>query len=449
MALITYQDLEACTSDKDRIDLVYKAIKEHKSSDAYRNAETAQRYYEQNTDYLRSKKVIIDFYGREIEDKYSPDSRVITNYFDYFVTQLTQYLLSNGVTFQSDSVKEKIQGFDEALQEIATKAQLHKKAYGFFNHDRIVPLSFLEFVEFLDEENGSIRAGARFWQLADDKPLRITFFEEDGVTEYIKRKSEDIELYRDKVPYVTKYLQSEASGIEVYDGYNYESFPIVPMFWIKDQTRLGFNQGIIDGYERTISNLTNGASDPETDYWILKSSGGMSQEDDQRFLESLKMRKIVHSDDDGDIQKETRSIQVEAAVNTLNNLRKQLFDNFQAFDPQTITAGNVTATQINSAYQPLDSISNRFEYKITEFVLNILKLAGISDEYPIYQRERIVNGTELVQNLIQLAPYLDEETIIDKLPGFTPEEKQLIKERKAAEGLRKLEIEEEPEEDEE
>ena len=42
-----------------------------------------------------------------------------------------------------------------------------------------------EFAALQDEETSAIRAGVRFWQLADNKPLRATLYEEDGYTEYV------------------------------------------------------------------------------------------------------------------------------------------------------------------------------------------------------------------------------------------------------------------------
>ena len=41
-----------------------------------------------------------------------------------------------------------------------------------------------------DEENGALRAGIRYWQVDETKPLRLTLYEEDGFTEYIKRKDD-------------------------------------------------------------------------------------------------------------------------------------------------------------------------------------------------------------------------------------------------------------------
>lgn len=51
-----------------------------------------------------------------------------------------------------------------------------------------------EFVPLHDEEDGALKAGIRFCQIAPDKPLRMTLYELDGYTEYIRRKSKDIEV---------------------------------------------------------------------------------------------------------------------------------------------------------------------------------------------------------------------------------------------------------------
>lgn len=426
--MITYQDLMAATTETDKIQIIMKAIDEHKSSDAYKEAVISENYYKQKSDCYYRDKYIIDFKGRRVKDEYSPDDKICSNYYDYYVTQLTQYLLSNGVTFKNDEIKEKIKLFDDVIQEIATNAQIHKKAYGFFNVDTIVPFSFLEFVEFVDEENNQIRAGVRFWQIDKNKPLRITLFEEDGVTEYIRRNDEDVVEYMPKRPYVLNYSESEASGIDYHGGYNYKSFPVVPLYWVKDSTRLGTNKGCIDSFERTATNISNETSDPETDYWVLKNCDGMTTEDDQKFLENLKIRKIVHGEGD-EISKETRTIQYQAGVAMLAEQRRIMFNNFQAFDPETIAAGNVTATQIDAAYQPLDNLCDRFEYYVSAFIMKILELAGYKDDYPSYTRNRIANETEKSQSILMWAQFLDSETLIDLCPYLTPEQKEVVKER--------------------
>ena len=71
-----------------------------------------------------------------------------------------------------------------------------------------------------------------------------------------------------------------------------------------------------------------------------------------------------------------------------------------------------------------------YEYQIGECVRQILALQGI-DDYPQFKRNRISNQYEQVQMVMLEAEYLDEETVLNKLPNVTPDEVEGIMQRKA------------------
>lgn len=434
--MITFQDLQETESNiKDRLQLIDKAIAEHKTTDAYKIALNADMYYaHQNPTIMRYEKYIHDMVGK-VKDTVSPNHKIASRYYFFFITQLVQYLLSNGTTFDDPAVKEKIKNIDEALSKLATFAQNHGVSFGFFNLDRIEVFALTEFVPLYDEENGSIRAGIRFWQIADDKPLRVTLYEENGYTEYIKRKNAEYEELQPKRAYKQMIRVSDATGTEIYDGENYPSFPVVPLYNINKQSELVGNQGTIDAYDLVVSKMTNNISEGDLIYWLIHNADGMSPNDDQRLLEMLHVQHLAHVDD-GQIEAKTIEIPHEATDAALERLRKQLFDDFMAFDPGQISAGSVTATQITAAYQQLDNKADMFEYQIIEFVLGILKVAGI-DDYPKFKRNRIANMTEETQTILTAASVLDTETIIEKLPFLTPEEAEQAIQRASDEEMQR------------
>ena len=85
-----------------------------------------------------------------------------------------------------------------------------------------------------------------------------------------------------------------------------------------------------------------------------------------------------------------------------------------ALDVKQIANGSTTATQIRAAYEPLNSKLNQFEYRVTDFVLGILALAGIEDE-PTYTRDYLINQQEMVQTLLLTAGTLPDDYIVGKL----------------------------------
>ena len=115
-------------------------------------------------------------------------------------------------------------------------------------------------------------------------------------------------------------------------------------------------------------------------------------------------------------------------------LRKDLYEDAMALDTQEIAAGNVTATQITAAYEALSQAADDFEAQTIKFILGLLKVMGITD-YPKFDRSQVSNAPETTQMIMSAAGVLDNDTIIDKLPFLTTDEKEEVKNRLSAEQM--------------
>lgn len=421
----TYQDLLAVGAvEADRMDFLLKVVREHQQSDTYKTAVDADLYYKhQNPTIMKAQKIVYNMLGQAVHDEYSANNKIPCRYYFYFITQAVQFLLGNGVSFSEDSTVEKLgKGFDKAVQRIATKALNGGVAYGFWNADHIEVLGVTctdgepAFAPLYDEENGALRAGVRFWQVDADKPLRLTLFEEDGFTEYIKRKDEEITVLQEKRDYMQIVEQSEASGTTIYNGGNYPAFPVIPLFNVNHQSELVGNRETLDAYDLMASALVNNVDEGNLIYWVLKNCGGMDDIDDAKFVDRLKTIHVAHADGDDGSSIEAHTIEAPFQANeaALERLRGQLFDDFMALDVKQIAGGATTATQIEAAYEPLNSKADMFEYQVTEFIEALLRLLGI-DDAPTYTRSMIVNQQETIQNVLSAASYLSEEYVAQKI----------------------------------
>ena len=420
----TYQDLIDCGQDEElRIDFVINAIMEHKASQAYKIAEDALLYYKHlNPTIMRAQKFMYDLQGKAVPDYYSANNKIPCRYYFYFITQAVQYLLGNGVSFGDDATKDQLgKNFDNAIQTAATQAMNGGVSFLFWNvdHVEVYPLAGGDepsFVPLYDEENGALRAGVRFWQVAPDRPMRATLYEEDGMTEYIKQTDSDMVVLEPKKDYVQIVETSEVSGTTIYNGGNYPNFPIVPLFNVNKQSELIGSKETLDAYDLMASNLINNVDDGNLIYWVLKNMGGMDDIDDVKFVERLKTLHVAHADGDADgsIEPHTLEAPFGANENALERLKTQLFDDFMALDVKQIASGAVTATQIKAAYEPLNAKADMFEYQVTEAIEGILALIGIDDE-PSYTRSMIANKSEEVQTLLQSAEYLSDDYVTRKI----------------------------------
>lgn len=133
-----------------------------------------------------------------------------------------------------------------------------------------------EFVPLYDEENGALMAGIRFWQINQDKPLRATLYEINGITEYIQKKDSDmavilVENGKTKRTYITYTKTTKKDGSIIYNGENYPTFPIVPL---KNnelcKSELCGKRNTIDALDLACSNMVNNVDEGNVKWYCLK-----------------------------------------------------------------------------------------------------------------------------------------------------------------------------------
>lgn len=439
--MYTYNDLQACITDSDRRDFIRRAVSAHKASGAFRTALNADRYYHlENPTIMRYQKLVRSLAGIAITDDWSPNNKIPSNWYFYFITQAVGHLLSNGVYFADDSTKERLgKNFDRAIVWLATEAKNGGVSFGFWNHDHIETFTIREFVPLYDEYTGSLKAGIRFWQIDANKPIRYVLYEPDGYTEYVEEKGEDIREYAPKRAYRQIVHSSPVGESVIVDGENYAGFPIVPFYNILKQSEIVGNVNVIDAYDLMASGLVNNTDEGNFIYWILKNCDGMNEEDDERFIADLRKHHFAHAngDDGAGVESHVVETPFEAHEVSLDRLERQLFINFMAADVRKISAGNITATEIRAAYEPLNAKSDLFEFCVIDFIAGILALAGI-DDTPTFKRSQIVNQLEETEMVLTAAEWLDEETILKKLPWITVDEVDEILRRRDEEAASRV-----------
>lgn len=429
MTIKTYQDLLAVGEDeRKRIEFVQDVIKDHRGSKLYSDALTANEYYAgRNVTITNYCKMIRDTFNKTIPDIWSPNHKIACHYYGYLVNQLALFLLGNGVSFgdikknswfkrlfrkapkYTDNTKEKLgKNFDKVCVDILTAALNNSVAYGFVNNGTVTPFTVLEFAALQDEETSAILAGVRFWQLADNKPLRATLYEEDGYTDYIQQNGEEMTVLHEKRPYIQIVQTSEATGERIVDGRNYPTFPIVPLYNTGKRSELDGNRELHDAMDLMLSGLVNNVDSGEIIYWLVKNSGGMDQPSMNQLLQTLKSAHIASVDSEDDITAHSPVVQFEASKEALEQLRRQIFDNQMGLDVRNIAGGAATATQIKAAYEPLNTKADLVEFNITEFIHGILAVLGIDDE-PTYTRSYIVNQQEMIQTIVSAGADLPQE----------------------------------------
>lgn len=418
--MITYQDMRKEMEHGTKIvDFIKSAIEKHKGTPEYVMASVADSYNRhQNLTIMQYQKFLYLASGKAVVDNYGANYKLRTNMFNRLVRQQNQYLLGNGVKWEKDETADKLgDDFDSKLQDAGEKAIVHGEAFGFWNLDHVEIFSLLEYVPILDEETGAMKAGIRFWQIDENHPLRATFYELDGYTEYIWRKESQNggEELAEKRSYQLKTKGTEADGMKIVGGENYGTFPIVPL-WAnkyKQSEFVGMRENI-DAYDLIKSGFCNNIDDASEVYWIIQNAGGMDDIDIAEFLQKLKTKHAANVDDDQKAEPNTINIPTEAREKILDRLRADIYEDFMALDTKNLANGAVTATQIEAAYEPMNEKADGYEYCVLEFIKEICRLAGVEDK-PSFTRSMIVNATEIIQNILQAAPYLSAEYVTEKI----------------------------------
>lgn len=433
--MLTYQDFEAVKdSEKGRLNFIAKAISEHRASEEFKIAQMADEYNAQRNTFIR--RFVKKWYDHNEFDAVP----LASNFFFNLNTQRCAYSLGNGLFFNKEDTKSKLgKRADNIIFKGAYNALIHRRSFFFFNVDSIVTFALTEFVPLVDEENEEIlRAGIRFWQTDQDKPTFAVVYEEDGYTKYKGNTSYgDFKEHTSKRAYKLRTSTTKAFGKQIEGEENYTSLPIVQMWGTKlhQSTLIGLKEKI-DMFDIVQSGFADNVSTVQQIYWLFENAGGMKAEDYRDFRDRLRIDKIANVNgtlsDGVKVTPHNNPVPTEAHEKCLAELRSSLYEDFGAIDVHTIAAGS-TNDHIEAAYQPMDLRADDFEYQVIDVVEKLLAFAGVEgeDATPQFKRNRIANERDYVEMIMLVAEFLDDETILKKLPFISPDEIEEIKKRKA------------------
>lgn len=464
----TYQDYLEYKEKGQELDFITAAISEYRASPEYKIALDADEYEaERNTTIMEFTRWLYNGSGQKIVDSASANNRIASNFLHRLVTQRVAYSLGNGISFANaqklyqggkwtvtDKTKDMLgKDFDTVLYTAGRYARLHRVSFLFWNLDHCDLFKATEFCPLFDENDGSLMAGIRFWSLDwGQKPVTVVVYEADGYTKYRTRprsKGLDLVELEPKRAYKQKIAHNEVDPDEIVGESNYSAIPIVP-FWGSQhrQSDLVGMRSKIDAYDLVKSGFANDLEDCAQIYWIIGNALGMNDDDLAQFRDRLKFQHIAVMDTENTtISQYQQEVPTAARSALIDSLRAQIYEDYGGLDVHTVAAG-ATNDHIDAAYQPMDEEADDFEYQVIKAVRGILSIIGV-DDIPIFQRNRLSNRMEQTQMVMMAANYLDDETVIRKLPFVTPDEVDGILARKLANDTEAFEPEETEEETEE
>ena len=437
--MFTYQDFIRSVNANGMSVAINTVINNHKSSEVVNVALDADAYDRQmNTTISNYIRMLYSSNGQRMVDRTSSNNKLCSSFFRRLNTQRMSYSLGNGVSFSDNKIKEMLGiDFDTKLRDAGYYALIHGTSFLFWNIDHVHVFPITEFAPLWDEETGELKAGVRYWRIDSEKPMIAVLYEVDGFTKFRKAKdSKDFEVVVEKRAYRMTVEATPMSEEEVVGEENYSELPIIPVYGsrLKQSTLVGM-KGSIDAYDLVRSGFANDLSDCSEIYWIVSNAGGMDDKDLAKFRDRLKLNHIanVQDGDDVSVTPYTQEIPYASRKEFLESIRAGIYEDFGGLDVHTIASG-ATNDHIDAGYQPMDENADDFEYQIIQSVQQLLRLIGVEDT-PIFKRNRISNQKEQCEMILSCANYLDDETILNKLPFITTDEVQEILDRKDVESF--------------
>lgn len=446
---ITYDELLAADSPAA---FARDAIERHRQSEMYRVARDATLYYKQRNPTIRAfTKKLYQANGGQVPDFTASQLRIGSNLFKRLNAQRCMYSLGKGVSFVEpgsdkprDDVKERLgQRFDDDVKDIGTYALIHGVSFPFWNLDHVDVFTADQFAPVWDAHTGALKAGVRFYRIDSLRPLRAELYEEDGYTvmESDGADGTSLRVVEEKRAYKVSYRETPADGLVLaVDAENYSRLPIVPVWGssARQSTLIGLREHI-DAYDLIMSGFCNDVQDCAEVYWVVNNAGGMTESDLARLRDRMKLTHIVSAPNAGDeatIQPFTQDVPSASREAALRLLRDAIYEGFGALDVHAVAAG-ATNDHIDAAYQPMDEEADEFERCMREGIQDILALQGI-EATPVFTRNRVSNVKEQVEVIAMEAQWLDDESILRKLPNVTPDEASAILERRDAEAKERM-----------
>lgn len=441
---ITYQDWEA-TPESGRLELLEKIIRQYKSSEDFQTGLEANRYDRSNNTAIAQKYVLkpttitvnteIEGVTQKIPTTQKVEgNRLRSSFLRRFTLQESQFLLGNGVTLRNANDKKRLGfGFDTALAQMGRRALLHGVCWGYWNLDHIEVLEAVRdglsgFVAVLDEMTGAPMLGVQFWQISTEKPLYVRLFEREGVTLYRRTKDDKTLVEQEARRGYRLTTVSDAAGVVFAQTDNYGVLPIIPFYGNEDRAS-ELTPSIktkIDAYDRILSDFGDNLDRANDVYWVLNNFGGSTAQIAE-MLEQINTLKAVLNQSDGTgagSTAEPHTIEVPYAARqaALELLRHALYEDYMALDTSEFTGSSLTNVGIEAATINLNLKADGLEWGAFAFVQGVLKLIGTETEEIAFKRREIVNKSEIVQDIILVSEYLDDETILKKIPYIEQEE---------------------------
>ena len=433
------------------------AVKTDRQSPIKEKMSEGLKYYDYKHDILKFRLFYYNDDGKFVEETNRSNIKIPHAFFTEQVDQKVQYLLSNPVEFETADTELKTyleeyidDDFQLMLQEMVEGAS--KKAYEFAYVYRATSGKLLfkvadsrKVVVIYDDMNEVI-AIIRYYDTditKDNRKVTVTkaeLWDTEKTWFFVSSSDYNNRFILDNSQEINpRYHQvvTDNDGKLLGKGFGY--IPFLKLSNNKNEkTDLEPIKALIDDYDLMACALSNNLVDFDHPIYAVK---GYGKDNLDELVTNLRTKRTVGVSQDGGIDVKTVDIPVTARKTKLETDKEAIYKFGMAFDSSQVGDGNITNIVIKSRYSLLDLKCNKTEIRLRAFIKQLLDIIiqDINDRYHksfkrqqvevVITRSTLINQTDnaetekveaetkgqLIQNLLDVAPYLDDESLLKKI----------------------------------
>ncbi len=415
-----------------------------------------ERYYAGQHDILKKRRTILGEDGNMVEIKYLPNNKLIDNQYGKMSDQKVNYLLGQPITFSSDDEQyvEHLQTvfnkrFNRTIKRVGLGAinsglawlyvyiENNKLQFKMFPAHEVLPFwtdtahtdALMVVRSYLEEKPNASDPS--------DVTRKVELYKTDGIEYYTFDNNRLVpDVSKPKQPHMTV----KTGDVEV--GRNWERIPLIPFkFNSKEIGLLQRCKSLQDGINYILSKYEDDMSeDARSTILVLENFGGENLAEFRRKLAELNVVKVEGYDGSrGDVR--TLQIEVNAAnyESILKLLKSALIDNCRGFDFTELKSGSPNQMNIKSILSDIDMDANDMETEFQAsfedllwFVNNFLGVDAEQQVDVVFNRDTIVNETEVIASMVSMGVEVSNETKLKQLPFIDDpeaEQKRVDKEK--------------------
>lgn len=405
----------------------------------------AENYYCGKHDILKRERTVIGEGGKLTIVDNLPNNRIVDNQYKKLVDQKNNYLLGNPLTIQVDNeVYSKLikkilnRKFMKILKNMGEDTLNHGLSWLYiYYHDSELAfkkISACEIIPFwLDDEHTMLEYAIRVYNDTENIE-KVELYTSEGIY-YFELSSTSI--LEPVAPFFQNYIK--INGLD----YNWNRIPLIPFKYNNKEISLLKNvKSLQDGLNILESNFQNQMEeDSRNTIMVLVNYDGENLGEFRQNLATYGAIKVNNHDGaGGDVRTLKIEFNAEHYQIILEIFKKAMIENAMGYDAKDDRlSGNANQMNILSMYSDIDLDANNTEMEFQAsfedlfWFINVhlsnKNLGDFSNETVdiIFNRDILMNESEIIDNCVKSLAFLSEETVIANHPWIVDAQSEMDK----------------------